>query len=96
MADHTTGPRRRCVACRNSAPADGLVRIAWPAGAPCPAVGRTLPGRGAWVHPVPACLDALRPGDLARALRRSVTAADLDGLALSRVLPADTGPSGDG
>jgi predicted RNA-binding protein YlxR (DUF448 family) len=58
------------------------VRIAAPAPAgsdetPGPlAVGRTAPGRGAWVCSA-ACLDdALRRGRLARALRRPVTSAE--------------------
>ena len=72
-----SGPRRRCVACRASAPTSDLLRIAWPTGATGPAVGRTLFGRGAWVHPVPSCLGALCPQDLSRAFRRKVTSSQM-------------------
>ena len=40
------------MACRASVPTGDLLRIAWPAGATSPAMGRTLFGRGAWVHPL--------------------------------------------
>ena len=72
-----SGPRRRCVACRASVSTGDLLRIAWPAGAAGPAVGRTLPGRGAWVHPVPTCVGALCPGGLSRAFRRKVTPSQM-------------------
>ena len=72
-ASERSGPRRRCVACRASAPTGDLLRIAWPAGAAGPAVGRTLSGRGAWVHPVSTCVGVLCQGDLSRAFRRKVT-----------------------
>lgn len=37
------------------------------------AVGRTLPGRGAWLHPDPACLDAaVKRRAFPRALRGSI------------------------
>ena len=75
-----SGPRRRCVVCRASVLTGDLLRIAWPAGAAGPAVGRTLSGRGAWVHPVPTCVGALCPGDLSRALRREVTPSQMEDL----------------
>ena len=66
-----TGPVRTCVGCRTARPvAEGrLVRVAvGPEGTP--QVGRTLPGRGAWLCADPNCLElALRRRALARALR---------------------------
>lgn len=76
-ASERSGPRRRCVVCRASVPTGDLLRIAWPAGAAGPAVGRTLSGRGVWVHPVPICVGALCPGDLFRAFRRKVTPSQM-------------------
>jgi predicted RNA-binding protein YlxR (DUF448 family) len=48
-----------------------------PDGAPCFDLEGRLPGRGAWVCPVPACVDGLAPGALARALRAPVTLPSL-------------------
>ena len=70
-------PWRTCIACRTQAPANGLIRITWPAGADGLVVGGTLGGRGAWVHPTVDCVAALRAERLSRALRRAVTAAQL-------------------
>ena len=67
------GPERPCIACRAIWPAGKMVRLAWPEGAAGPRVARTAPGRGAWLHPTDACLEALRVSDLARAFRRPVT-----------------------
>ena len=80
-------PRRRCVACRSSVPASELLRIGWSVEVAGPAVGRTLPGRGAWVHPVSGCLQALCPADLARAFRRTVTSTQVAGLVTHLVPP---------
>ncbi|MGA7132703.1 MAG: DUF448 domain-containing protein, partial [Mycobacterium sp.] len=69
------GPVRTCVGCRKRELAVGLLRVVAesigngkyavtvdPAG--------TLPGRGAWLHPVPRCTnDAIRRRAFARALR---------------------------
>lgn len=70
-------PRRTCIACRTQAPTGGLVRIAWPAGSDGLVVGGTPGGRGAWVHPTGDCVAALRAERLSRALRRTVTTAQL-------------------
>ena len=99
-----SGPRRRCVACRASVPNCDLLRIAWPTGAAGPAVGRTLFGRGAWVHPVPTCLGALCPQNLSRAFRRKVTSSQMADLLISlmansgadSVETPDRRPTGDG
>jgi len=84
-----SGPRRRCVVCRDSVPTGGLLRIAWPAGAAGPAVGRTLSGRGAWVHPAPTCLGDLCQEDLYRAFRRQVTRSQMADVLIG--LQADPG-----
>ncbi len=72
-------PQRTCVGCRRKADRSRLLRVVAAGdgnGAPGGAVTlvpdpRTrLPGRGAWVHPDPGCLDqAVRRRAFARALR---------------------------
>jgi predicted RNA-binding protein YlxR (DUF448 family) len=74
-------PRRICVGCRRGGDKRELIRIAaGPLGVRVD-LGARLPGRGAYVHPDAACLDAaLARGALARALRTgldSETAARL-------------------
>jgi len=61
---------------------------------------RRLPGRGAYVHPRPACVSV---GGLARALKRGVTPADvqrivaeLSEMSPDRDNPADGEPEQDG
>ncbi|MGH8981723.1 MAG: YlxR family protein [Acidimicrobiales bacterium] len=68
------GPVRSCVGCRRRAPADELVRVVRvPDGGL--AVGRTLPGRGAWLCRNPDCLSkAVRARALERALRAPLRA----------------------
>jgi len=63
-------PARTCVGCRARAPKSELLRIV--AGPDGPAIDRRgdAPGRGAYVHREPACLEAAeRPGVLRMALR---------------------------
>jgi len=48
------GPRRTCVGCRRRAHPDALVRVVRTAEGDL-AVGRSRPGRGAWICPDPAC-----------------------------------------
>ena len=63
-------PIRTCVGCRVRAPASGLLRVVAVDGALAPDPGRRLPGRGAWLHPVPECLSrAERRSAFPRALR---------------------------
>jgi predicted RNA-binding protein YlxR (DUF448 family) len=74
-------PERTCVGCRTKAPRSVLMRIvATRTDDGDPAVSRVvvaepderrrLPGRGAWLHPSPDCLDlAVRRRAFARALR---------------------------
>ena len=48
-------PERTCVGCRARATQDELLRVIAGSGGTLE-VGRTLPGRGAWLHPEQACL----------------------------------------
>ncbi|WP_421120365.1 YlxR family protein [Aquihabitans daechungensis] len=68
------GPQRTCVGCQTVRPQRELVRIARTADGTL-AVGRTLPGRGAWLcHGSPSCLDlAVRRGGFARSFRSPVS-----------------------
>ncbi|MEZ7005939.1 YlxR family protein [Streptomyces sp. AD55] len=63
-------PERTCVGCRERAAKNELLRTVAVEGACVPDPRGTLPGRGAYVHPVPFCLDqALRRRAFPRALR---------------------------
>ncbi|HVL85767.1 MAG TPA: YlxR family protein [Pseudonocardia sp.] len=63
-------PVRTCVGCRTRAPADDLLRVVAEAGVLVPDPRRRRPGRGAWLHPDPACLTrAERRSAFPRALR---------------------------
>ncbi|WP_249223112.1 YlxR family protein [Microbacterium sp. CIAB417] len=69
-------PVRTCVGCRARASRSDLLRVVAQDGALVIDERAVLPGRGAWVHPEPDCLDkALRRRAFARALR---VAAELD------------------
>ncbi|HEV7722638.1 MAG TPA: YlxR family protein [Iamia sp.] len=58
--------------CRRPAAAAELLRVTR-TGDGGLAVGRSLPGRGAWLHPDPTCLDvAVRRRAFSRALRAPV------------------------
>nr|WP_026075490.1 YlxR family protein [Cellulomonas massiliensis] len=69
------GPTRTCVGCRTTGPRSVLLRVVVVrdgAGAPALAVdaARRMPGRGAWLHPDPRCLElAVRRRAFGRALR---------------------------
>jgi hypothetical protein len=69
-------PQRTCVGCRASGPTIGLIRVVRsPAGEVAVDPSGRAPGRGAWVHQRPACVEAaLARGALARALRAGVGA----------------------
>ena len=65
------GPTRTCVGCRSRAPASELVRFVAVGLLLQPDPGRRLPGRGAHLHPDPACFAlAERRRAFGRALRR--------------------------
>ena len=67
MRPRIAEPIRTCVGCRRRLPASSLVRCAVVDGQV--RLGRTLPGRGAWLCPTPECVAAaVRRGGLARAL----------------------------
>ncbi|MFB0620743.1 YlxR family protein [Streptomyces sp. AGS-58] len=63
-------PERTCVGCRERAAKNDLLRIVKSEDACVPDPRGTLPGRGAYVHPVLVCLDqAVRRRVFPRALR---------------------------
>jgi predicted RNA-binding protein YlxR (DUF448 family) len=66
-------PVRTCVGCREAAPQSELVRFATVDGRVVPDPAKHLPGRGAWLHPSPSCLErALARRAFNRAFRRPV------------------------
>ena len=71
------GPVRTCIGCRKRELAADLLRIVAQSSSPdsvaiVPDPRRRLPGRGAWLHPVSACLStAERRRTFGRALRVS-------------------------
>ncbi|MFJ9734682.1 YlxR family protein [Streptomyces sp. NPDC101171] len=63
-------PERTCVGCRQRAAKDALLRIVADHEQCVPDPRGTLPGRGAYVHPDPVCIDqAVRRRAFPRALR---------------------------
>ncbi|WP_405684150.1 YlxR family protein [Streptomyces sp. NBC_00057] len=63
-------PERTCVGCRERAAKSELLRIVADGDACLPDPRGTLPGRGAYVHPVSVCLDlAVRRRALPRAFK---------------------------
>lgn len=78
-AEPRKGPVRTCIGCRKRELAVELLRVVAvgggkdPGNGPCVVtvdVARKLPGRGAWLHPDPQCLNAaLRRRAFGRALR---------------------------
>ncbi|MBA3501718.1 MAG: YlxR family protein [Deltaproteobacteria bacterium] len=79
-------PQRTCTGCKAVVAQRELVRVANDNGTLVVDPRRALPGRGAYVHAKPACVTV--PG-LARALKRSVTKADIDRIvvAISEMSP---------
>ncbi|MFP5377421.1 MAG: YlxR family protein [Acidimicrobiia bacterium] len=74
-------PRRTCVGCRRVAAPGELVRVVR-TGDGGLAVGRSLPGRGAWLCAgSPGCMDrAERRGALTRALKAPIRPEAVEGL----------------
>ena len=65
-------PVRTCVGCRARAPRSALLRVVSIDSLLVPDERATMPGRGAWVHETPACVEAaLRRRAFVRALRVS-------------------------
>jgi len=72
-APTSRSPVRTCVGCRGKGGRADLVRVVVVEGVLVPDPRAHLAGRGAWVHPDPACLDlAVRRRAFARALRSDV------------------------
>ena len=67
------GPLRTCVGCRATGLRSALLRVVAVTGSTdvlVVDVNRTMPGRGAWLHPDPGCLEkAERRRAFGRALR---------------------------
>lgn len=73
---------RTCVGCRASGPPQDLVRlVVGPEGEVVPDLSGGAFGRGAWVHPRPACLEGAVRGGLSRGLKTQVktTASEVAG-----------------
>jgi uncharacterized protein len=70
----TREPVRTCVGCREGAGKRGLIRLVrGPDGAAHPDLGGRAHGRGAYLHPDPACIEtARRRRALERALKAEV------------------------
>jgi predicted RNA-binding protein YlxR (DUF448 family)/ribosomal protein L7Ae-like RNA K-turn-binding protein len=69
-------PGRTCLGCRRQRPRAELIRIVrGPDGSGCFDLEGRLPGRGAWVCPSPACLDAIAPGAVSHVLHGQVRLA---------------------
>lgn len=78
---------RTCLGCRNRRPRGELIRIVrGPGGAAGFDLEARLPGRGAWVCPSPACVDALVPGPISHVLHGPTT---LPAIALRREVLAE-------
>ncbi|WP_146846826.1 YlxR family protein [Cellulomonas terrae] len=64
------GPVRTCVGCRTTGPRSALLRVVVVQDELVVDVARRMPGRGAWLHPDPGCLEkAERRRAFGRALR---------------------------
>jgi len=70
-------PVRTCLGCRSRTQKSALLRVVSQNGAVVPDLSAVLPGRGAWVHPTPECVEkAVARKAFGRALRVS-SALDL-------------------
>ncbi|MGN7948100.1 YlxR family protein [Microbacterium sp. 22215] len=82
-------PVRMCVGCRTRAPRAALLRVVSQNETLIIDERAVLPGRGAWVHPTPECMDAaLRRRAFGRALRVS---SDLDTRIIEQYPPRNKG-----
>ena len=76
---------RTCLGCRQRAPRTSLMRLVARDGRVVVDTAARLPGRGAWVHPDPGCVEtAIRRNALGRALR---TSGLLDSTELTNIYP---------
>ncbi|WP_074731775.1 MULTISPECIES: YlxR family protein [Microbacterium] len=82
-------PVRTCVGCRTRAPRSTLLRVVSQNDILVLDESAVLPGRGAWVHPTPDCIEsALRRRAFGRALRVS---SDLDTRIIEQHPPRNKG-----
>lgn len=76
-------PARTCLGCRSRDDRSALLRVVAREGRAVPDPSASLPGRGAWVHPTSACVEAaVKRKAFGRALRTD------SGLATDDVLAA--------
>ena len=90
--ERASGPVRTCVGCRTTGSRQALLRVVVDPGAPVLVVdvARRMPGRGAWLHPDPHCLElAVKRRAFGRALR---LAASPDAGAVARYLEEQAEP----
>ncbi|MEE1941789.1 YlxR family protein [Streptomyces sp. TRM 70361] len=81
-------PERTCVGCRERSGKAGLLRVVLAGDRCVPDHRGTLPGRGAYLHPVPACVDlAIRRRAFQRAFR---VPGPLDTAELRQAVPRAT------
>ncbi|MGA4508660.1 YlxR family protein [Propionibacteriaceae bacterium G1746] len=81
-------PVRTCVGCRLTAPAGDLVRFVLEGSRVVPDPGQARPGRGAWLHPSPECLEAaVKRGGFARSFRHAADTSGLGGQVSEWLLP---------
>ncbi|MCX4746411.1 YlxR family protein [Kitasatospora sp. NBC_01287] len=86
-------PERTCVGCRKRAAKHELLRVTAVEGACLPDPRGSLPGRGAYLHPDPVCLDlAVRRRAFPRAFRLQGT-LDTEELAKRVGAGADSTPA---
>ncbi|WP_051130743.1 YlxR family protein [Nesterenkonia alba] len=72
-------PIRTCIGCRRQAEQDDVVRFALDGDEVRLDAGRSMPGRGAWLHPERECFEtALKRKAFHRAFRRQVSTEALD------------------
>jgi len=73
-------PIRTCVGCRERAPLGELLRVVLERGRVVADPERRRPGRGAYVHWRPECVERAARGGLARGFRQAIGTAGLDAL----------------
>ena len=88
-----SGPIRTCVGCRRRFAQAAVVRCALSSGVPV--VGRSVPGRGAWVCSRICAEVAVANGGFERAWRRGVDRAGLDAMVTGLGAPLTGGTGTD-
>jgi uncharacterized protein len=88
------GPSRTCVGCRKKRPQQALMRVARTAGGEV-SIGSGSPGRGAYLCPDPACVEAaFRTGRIHRALRSDAPSVGLQEQLMSQLKSMRRGTDG--